>query len=362
MPPCRILFVAPPVGPIGSGEAGGVETHLLHLAPILVARGHHIGILAPAGSRVPAPGVVVHQVDGQPSPSATRAARTAAAVVHTNGVLENLWDRALRLQRDYDVVVGVNYDWLAFYLTPFFATTVGHWITICSAIDEVDRIIERRWGEGRLHLAMYTGAQVGTFPFLERRRVHLLYGAVDAAVFRYGAEPRDRLCWAGRISPEKGLEDAIAVAAALRMPLDVCGKIQDESYWESVTRASGSPEIVYHGFLSPAELQQRYANARATLVTPRWIEAFGNIVVESLACGTPVVAYNRGGPAEIVAHGKSGILVPQDDVPALIDGVRQAVALDRRAVRARAEEFSFDRMADRLQAWIESIRGAPRER
>src|ERR1035438_10761802 len=68
-------------------------------------------------------------------------------------------------------------------------------------------------------------------------------------------------------------EMAIAAARALDMPLDVCGKIQDEAYWLAVMRNAGA-QVVYQGFLGPAELQQRYANARATLVTPRWIEAF----------------------------------------------------------------------------------------
>jgi UDP-glucose:tetrahydrobiopterin glucosyltransferase len=343
----RILFVAPPVGPIGSGEAGGVETHLLGLAPILVERGYEVGIIAPAGSVVAVEGVTVHQVSGELSPSATRAERGVCIQARSGGVLENMWDRAFALQPHYDVIIGVNYDWLAFYLTPFFSKPVGHWISICSAIDEVDRIIEQRWREGKLRLAMYTGAQAATYPFLQREAIHMLYGGVDTAVFRYHAEPADRLCWAGRISPEKGLGDAIAAAHELGMPLDVCGTMQGAMDWPV--------DVAYHGFLPPTELQRRYAAARATLVTPHWIEAFGNIVIESMACGTPVVAYDQGGPAEIIEHGKSGILVPQGDVAGLVEGVRAAALLDRRVVRARAEEFTFAKMADRLQAWIESM-------
>ncbi len=313
-------------------------------------------MVAPAGSLAPA-GVALYPVAGDASPSATRAERAATTVARTGGVLENMWDQALRLQRKYDVVIGVSYDWLPFYLTPFFSTPAGHWITICSAMDEVDGIIEKRWREGALKLAMYTGAQVRTFPFLEGERVRLLYGGVDTAVFQYNSQPRDRLCWAGRISPEKGLEDAIAVARALGTPLDICGKIQDEAYWRAVMRDAGE-QVVYRGFLGPVELQRRYAGASATLVTPRWIEAFGNTVIESLACGTPVVAYDRGGPAEIVEHGRSGILVPQEaGVEGLVAGVRAAAGLDRRVVRARADEFSFVRMADRFEAWVESVCG-----
>lgn len=358
-PDCRVLIVAPPVGPIGSGEAGGVETHLLNLVPILVGRGYEIGIVAPAGSVVPVPGVRMYQVAGEASSSATRADRDAITVARTGGVLENMWDQAFRLQPEYDAIIGLSYDWLPFYLTPFLRTPVGHWITICSAMDEVDRIVEKRWREGGLKLAMYTDSQARTFPFLESEQVHLLYGGVDTAVFQFNALPRDRLCWAGRISPEKGLEDAIAVARGLDMPLDVCGKIQDEAYWRAVMR-DAEAQVVYHGFLGPVELQRRYAEARATLVTPHWIEAFGNTVIESMACGTPVVAYDRGGPAEIVEHGRSGTLVRQGDVDGLVEGVMAAMRLDRRVVRVRAEVFSFVRMADRLEAWVESLAGGLR--
>ena len=82
------------------------------------------------------------------SASATRAARDAVTVARTGGVLENMWEQALRLQGDYDAVIGVSYDWLPFYLTPWFHTPIGHWVSICSAIDEVDRIVEKRWREG----------------------------------------------------------------------------------------------------------------------------------------------------------------------------------------------------------------------
>lgn len=332
-----------------------METHLLGLVPILAGRGYRVGVVAPEGSSIP--GATVYQVSGEASPSATRAERDAVTVAQTGGVLENMWEQALQVQGEYDAVVGVSYDWLPFYLTPFFTTPAGHWISICSSIDNVDRMIEKRWREGGLNLAMFTGAQARTFPFIDSARVHFLYGGVDTSVFRYNAEPRDRLCWAGRISPEKGLEDAVAVAGALDMPLDVCGKIQDDAYWQAVMQDAGT-QVVYHGFLGPEELQRRYADARVTLATPRWIEAFGNTVIESMACGTPVAAYDRGGPAEIIEHGGSGILAAAEGgVAAMIDGVREALRLDRAVVRRRAEEFSFGRMADRLAGWIESVAG-----
>ena len=82
-------------------------------------------MVAPEGSVVPVIDVALHQVAGKMSRSATRAKRNTRKAVRTGGVLENLWDAALRVQQEYDIVIGVSYDWLPFYLTPFFSTPVA---------------------------------------------------------------------------------------------------------------------------------------------------------------------------------------------------------------------------------------------
>ncbi len=94
------------------------------------------------------------------------------------------------------------------------------------------------------------------------------------------------------------------------------------------------------------------------LVTPKWIEAFGLTTIEALACGTPVLAYDRGGPAEIVEHGKSGFLIEPDDTDALFDAISRVSELNRANARARAEQFTVGNLASHFERWIES--GLPR--
>jgi UDP-glucose:tetrahydrobiopterin glucosyltransferase len=158
--------------------------------------------------------------------------------------------------------------------------------------------------------------------------------------------------WAARISPEKGLEEAVEAARQAGLPLHVCGKVQDEVYWRSITQSAPAEAITYHGFLSHRELNTVVGRAAAMLVTPKWLEAFGLTVIEALACGTPVIAYDRGGPAEIVEHGKSGFVVPAGDTRAMAAAVRRADLLRRADARRRAEEFSVTRMADRVEEWV----------
>ena len=96
-----------------------------------------------------------------------------------------------------------------------------------------------------------------------------------------------------------------------------------------------------------------FRSCRVFINTPRWNEAFGNVVVEAMACGVPVVAYRRGGPAELVEPGLTGVLVPPDDPSALVAALPEALAIDRRACRSRAEErFGLGAFAERVERWL----------
>ncbi len=88
----------------------------------------------------------------------------------------------------------------------------------------------------------------------------------------------------------------------------------------------------------------------------RWVEAFGNVVIESLACGVPVITYRRGGPAEIVSDGKTGWLVEPDSVADLAEAIAHLDQIDRFACRQQAEaEYSLQVMGDRMEQWFMEI-------
>ena len=168
--------------------------------------------------------------------------------------------------------------------------------------------------------------------------------------------PQPYLSWVGRISPEKGLEDCAAVSQILQLPVAVLGKMQDSDYWEQIQRNYPQAQLDYKGFLPTEELQQIVGQSRGALVTPKWVEAFGMVVLETLACGVPVVAYNRGGPAEIVVSGQSGWVVTPDSVSELVDAVRRLDEIDRRACRLRVEEeYSVEAMYLRFCDLTEGI-------
>src|SRR5262249_49910029 len=148
--------------------------------------------------------------------------------------------------------------------------------------------------------------------------------------YDFCAEPEPYLAWMGRITPEKGLEDAFLAANKVNMPLKVMGYMQDLAYWKKVSQAFPQTRVDYLGFLSTADMQKVLRKAKVLLVTPKWVEAFGNVAIEALACGVPVIAYRNGGLAEIVKHGKTGYLVDTCDAEGLAQAIHQVDHIKRK--------------------------------
>ena len=135
--------------------------------------------------------------------------------------------------------------------------------------------------------------------------------------------------------------------------LKIMGKIQDLAYWEQIQRDYPHAPIEYLGFLPTHELQQALRTCRGMLMTPRWIEAFGNVAIESFACGVPVIAYRRGGPAEIITDGKTGFLVEPDSVEGLVAAIDRLDEIDRADCRHAAETvFSKSAWGDVMEGWF----------
>jgi len=350
--PLRLLFVSTPVGPLGSGLGGGVELTLLNLAEELSRRGHLVRVVAPEGSVAGALPVV--GLAGFPQTPAQTRNRAAPIVIPDGSVLAAMWDHARRVQEDHDLLVNFAYDWLPFYLTPFLARPVAHLVSMASLGDATDRVIAGVAARFPGTVGAYTRAQATTFP--GGQTWPCIGSGVDLSRYAFQPMPEARLVWAGRIAPEKGLEDAVAAASEAGLPLTILGRIQDQAYWAAVRRAHPDAPIDYAGFLATDGLQRELGRARALLMTPRWLEAFGNVAIEALACGVPVIAYRRGGPGEIVDDGRTGWLVEPDSITGLVEATGRLDRLDRAACRAEAEaRYSLPALGDRAEAWLTSI-------
>jgi UDP-glucose:tetrahydrobiopterin glucosyltransferase len=352
----RLLFVSTPVGPLGSGLGGGVELTLLNLGQELLRRGHGVTVLAPAGSvmgDIPVVGIA-----GELQPTAHTQGRDTPITLPKHSVLGQMWDYARQHQGGLDLIVNFAYDWLPFYLTPFFQTPVAHFVTMGSLSEAMDGAVRQVAAQFPGRLGAYTRTQAETFGCGEAFAI--LSSAIDLDAYQFCPTPGDALAWLGRISPEKALEDALAAAEIAQVPLKILGKLEDEAYWQNLCQRFPRAEASYLGFLPTQELQAVVGRCRALVMTPRWVEAFGNVAIEALACGVPVIAYDRGGPSEIVQSGTTGWLVPPDDVAALADAMQRLETLDRFACRYQAEtDYSRPALGERFEAWFGQCLSGP---
>jgi UDP-glucose:tetrahydrobiopterin glucosyltransferase len=354
--PKRILIISTPVGPLGSGEGGGVELTLHSLVLGLTGRGHHVEVLAPEHSLHV--WTVVHQTPGTLQPTAHTAHRDTPVNIPADGVLAAMCEWARAHQDDFDVILNLAYDWLPYYLTPYFATTpLAHLVSMATLSETMDDVIERAAALRPRNVAVHSQAQADTFPTLAHG-VPIIGSGI--AVERYDLhitadEPR-HLGFIGRISPEKGLADVVAVADATGLPLKVWGLMQDQATWDAAITAYPNAQVSYEGFLPTDDLQAAIGGCAAVVMAPKWVEAFGNVAIEAMATGVPVIAYRRGGPAEIVVDGETGFLVEPDDVDGLIAAVGRVDELDRVECRQRVEEeYSIQALSARVDEWLDAV-------
>jgi UDP-glucose:tetrahydrobiopterin glucosyltransferase len=356
--PLKLLFVSTPVGPLGSGQGGGVELTILNMAQSLLDLGHHIEVMAPTGSQLNLP-IPIHQVLGAVQIPAQSQSRQIPITLPPDSVLARMWQKAQQVQAQYDLIVNFAYDWLPFYLTPFFKTPVAHLVSMGSLNDAMDLVVGEVAQQFPHRIAVYTRTQAETFPFAAA--CYPLGSGLDLSLYEFCpqavANPTVSLCWLGRIAPEKALEDAVAAAQQTGIPLKILGQIQDPDYWQEIQRTFPTAPIHYLGFQTTQAMQQILRECAALVVTPRWVEAFGNVLIEALACGVPVIAYARGGPTEIIRDGQTGWLVEPDSVAGLVAAIGKLDQIDRQVCRQQAEQdYSLAAYGAKIQTWLELIK------
>ena len=361
-PPLDLVLVSTPIGYLGSGRGGGVELTMTSLIKGLLSLGHKITLIAPQGSVLPSDcsAAVIKHVPGIDQPSWQHQKVSAPVVIPPDGVLLGLWEQALDLGRSSDAVLNFSYDWLPIWLTPRVDACLFHLISMGAVSQVMKTLITDLSKSDPSRLAFHTYRQA--FDYQLSSQPFVVGNGFDLHRYKFQPQGGGALGWAGRVAPEKGLEDAVAVAAALGHQLLVWGVIEDAEYAKQIEADHPQGTIDWRGFLPTDQLQEQLRSCRALLNTPKWNEAYGNVVVEAMACGVPVIAYDRGGPGELITSGLNGWLVPPDDLEAMIEATLQIEKIDRRECRKWVERFaSHDGFAMRIESWIKKGIKANRE-
>ncbi len=184
-------------------------------------------------------------------------------------------------------------------------------------------------------------------PYVPTRSVPWSDTAGDGAVF------------AGRLSPEKGAAEAIDIARAAGARIDVYGDVYDAGYArDQIAPRRDAPGVAVHPGVPRTSMWAAMARAAVVLCPARWDEPFGMAAADAQACGTPVVAFRRGGLAEIVVDGVTGFLVAPDDIQAAADCVRKTAQISRAACRDHAEKhLDLERSLDAHEQFYRRVIG-----
>ena len=176
--------------------------------------------------------------------------------------------------------------------------------------------------------------------------IQTIHHGIDIQQFDFQPDPDDTLLFFGRIHQDKGVREALYIAKACNKKLILAGIIQDHAYYDQyVAPHLDNDLVVYVGSVGPVERNRLLGKACALLHPIQFDEPFGLSIVESMACGTPVIAFDRGSMPELIENGQNGFLV--SNVNEAVEAVARIKAIDRAACRRHVERrFTVERMID----------------
>jgi len=343
--PLRIAQVAPPLERVPPLAYGGTERIVHELTTELVRRGHEVTVFASGDSDVPCRLIPTVEVALRPAGIEGDAAEwfdaTVQAVIEHESEFDVIHSHLERWSRPLERRTRV----------PIVSTFHGRldlpWTT--------DAFADA--GPGMVAISRH---QAATHPEVPWTVIHNGLSLAEAPV---SDQPGDSFCFVGRVDPEKGVIEAIDVALKTGRTLRIAAKVgnlaHQQDYFENVFRpalARAGSAVEYLGELEPSDRDQLFAESYATLMPGSWPEPFGLVCIESLACGTPILARRVGALPEIIREGVDGFF--GDDATAIAFYSNRIATLDRLGIRARViEHFSAARMTDRYLSLFARLAG-----
>ena len=347
----RIAQVAPLHESVPPQGYGGTERVVSYLTEELVRQGHEVTLYA-SGDSV---------TEARLVPCCRRSLRLDEACIDRLSHHVLMLERVVADAERYDVV-HFHVDYLHFPLSRRIATP--HVTTLHGRLDLPDLVpIYEEFRD--VPLVSISDAQRRPLWWADWRAT--VYHGLPPRLYEASTEPGSYLAFLGRISPEKGLDRAIEIARRAGLPLRIAAKVDavDREYFErEIEPLLRQPGIEYLGEAGERAKAELLRGAAALLFPVAWPEPFGLVMIEAMACGTPVIAHPRGSVPEVLDDGVTGFVV--EDVDEAVEAVARVSELSRARCREVFEErFSDRRMAQdyvaTYAAVVEGRRGAPPE-
>ena len=338
----RIALVATPWAPVPPDRYGGIEQAIDGLAVGLQAAGHEVLLFTTGDSTCPVPRRwLLEEAEG------TRMGFTVPELRHVMAAYDVIRENDIEIVHDHTVLGPVYAE--GYTDLPVVTTVHGPFNE--ELIDVYSRVARR------VPLIGISEAQGRAAPQIPIARV--IHHGVDGDAFTVG--PGGDYClFLGRMGADKGPHRAIAIARKAGLPIKLAGKLREpwehRFFDEQIAPLLGE-DVEYMGEVSQKDKVELLGGAKATLFPIRWNEPFGLVMIESMACGTPVLAFREGAAPEVVADGTTGYLC--DDERAMADALKGIDAIDRAECRAVVERyFSRQRMiAEHVEFYQQVIAG-----
>ncbi len=320
---------------------GGIEWVVSLLADGLAEAGHDVTLFASGDSRTAATLASIF-----PEAPSGQIGQTSVELAHAL----SCFDRA----SDFDVINDHSGP-LAAALGGLVQTPVVH--TLHGPLDGAELSTYRGIAEAAPEVGLVSLSMNQRRPGPDLPWVANIPNALDLDAYPYHEERGDYLLFLGRMSPDKGAHRAIEVARAAGVPIKLAGKKREhaeQAYFDEFVKPLLGDGAEYLGETTHTFKVDLLQKARATLFPIDWEEPFGLVMIESMACGTPVIATRRGAVPEVVDQGRSGIIV--DDYRDMAAALADADALDPAECRRFAEDrFSAKRMTDDYVAAYDQV-------
>ena len=352
----RLTIISTPIGSLGSGRGGGVELTLNSLVSGLLEQNHLINVVAPINSILSEScrSANLFTVEGSPQKSWQHQNYYTKTKISKDSIVYVMLEKALSLMNNCDAIINLAYDLLPISKTLEVKYPIVHLVSMGNESQEISNIISKVYSSYPYNFAFHSKSQASDYPFIKEPII--LGNGFELSQYTFQKKKDGPLAWVGRVAPEKGLEDAAYVASKIGEKLNVWGIIEDKVYASKIADCYPSGQICWKGYLQTKILQKELGQCRALINTPKWNEAYGNVIVEAMACGVPIVAYKKGGPGEIVQHGETGFLVEPDNKQSLLMSLKQINKINRKKCREWVENnASSNIFADKVVSWLKKV-------
>lgn len=333
-------MIAPPWIAVPPDGYGGIEWVVSLLTEELVARGHDVTLFATGDSKTTAELRYVYERG-----PVERMHQAMPYSHHIGAALQHVVAEG-QAGRPYDVIHD-HCAWVTLAFGPLTGVPVVH--TLHGAALEQERLFLEAVSAGAKFVAI-SEYQTSSFSI---PIASVVANAVDVSSYPFRATKDGYLLSLGRIARDKAQGLAVEVARRVGLPLILAGKVDpgdDQAYFEeAVAPHVDGTNVIFEGEVVDERKRELFAGASALLFPIQWEEPFGLVMIEAMACGTPVLATPRGAVPEIVEDGVSGFIVP--DVDAMVEAVGRLGEISAEGCRAHVEQrFSAASMTDGYEA------------